>query len=251
MHLGNIITLKNVTRFHEMDQAKTNFISVVSHELKTPISSINMSLRLLGDDRVGMLNEEQQELVSSIQKDVRRMKQTTSDLLDLTKIESGNIQVSTSETVPKELLEYAYETMIMQASQKDLSMGMQVNGNLPNVQADSQKTVWVLVNLISNAIRYTGPDGQITLEATLAEDPEFVQFAVKDTGEGIAAEDLDKIFDKYYQVDKDQKDRKGSGLGLSIAKEFIRAQGGRIWAESTPGTGSRFYFTLPQTKKDR
>lgn len=247
-HLGNIITLKNVTRFHELDQAKTNFISVVSHELKTPISSINMSLRLLGDERVGTLNEEQQGLISSIQKDVRRMKQTTSDLLDLSKIESGNIQLNTSEAVPVDLLEYAYETMIMQATQKDLAVDLEVAEDLPQVQADSQKTVWVLVNLISNAIRYTGFKGRIVLEARESDSPQFVQFAVKDTGEGIAPEDLDKIFDKYYQVNKGQKDRTGSGLGLSIAKEFITAQGGQIWAESEPGKGSSFYFTLPISK---
>lgn len=247
-NLGNIITLKNVTRFHELDQAKTNFISVVSHELKTPISSINMSLRLLGDERVGALNEEQQGLVSSIKKDVKRMKQTTSDLLDLSKIESGNIQLNTTEAVPSDLLKYAYETMIMQATQKDLTVGLEVPEDLPQVQADAQKTVWVLVNLISNAIRYTGSKGQIILQAQRNENLQFVQFAVKDSGEGIAAEDLDKIFDKYYQVDKDQNDGTGSGLGLSIAKEFITAQGGRIWAESEPGKGSSFYFTLPISK---
>lgn len=247
-HLGNIITLKNVTRFHELDQAKTNFISIVSHELKTPISSINMSLRLLGDERVGALNEEQQGLVSSIKKDVKRMKQTTSDLLDLSKIESGNIQLNTTEADPTNLLEYAYETMIMQATQKDLAMELEVAEDLPQVQADAQKTVWVLVNLISNAIRYTNPKGQIMLEAKRNENPKLIQFAVKDTGEGIATEDLDKIFDKYYQVDKDRKDRTGSGLGLSIAKEFIIAQGGKIWAQSEPGKGSSFYFTLPISK---
>lgn len=248
-HLGNIITLKNVTRFHEMDQAKTNFISVVSHELKTPISSINMSLRLLGDQRVGTLNREQQELVASIQKDIRRMRQTTSELLDLTKIESGNIQLDTGDVSPGDLLEYAYETMIMQASQKNIEMDLRVENDLPQIQADAQKTVWVLVNLISNAIRYTDPDGRITLTAGFVEDqPHYVKFTVRDTGEGIAPEDLNKIFEKYYQAEKGKKDRAGSGLGLSIAKEFITAQGGRIWAESRPGEGSCFYFTLPRTQ---
>lgn len=123
-HLGNIITLKNVTYFHEMDKAKTNFISVASHELKTPISSIKMSLRLLGDERVGMLNEEQEDLISSMQKDVKRMKQTTSDLLDLSQIESGNIQLNTSKISPRDLLQYAYETMIMQASQRNIALKM-------------------------------------------------------------------------------------------------------------------------------
>ncbi|MCW9706557.1 ATP-binding protein [Fodinibius salsisoli] len=249
-HLGNIITLKNVTKFHELDQAKTNFISVVSHELKTPISSINMSLRLLGDTRVGKLNEEQEQLVSSIQKDIRRMKQTTADLLDLTQIESGNVQLNTQKVNPSHLLEYAYETMIMQASQRGLEIDLQLDESLPQVQADTQKTVWVLVNLISNAIRYTDSGGHITLKAQKNGEDHLVQFAVKDTGEGIAPDELDKIFDKYYQIDRNHKDRNGSGLGLSIAKEFIIAQGGRIWVESSPGSGSCFYFTLPQMNKD-
>ncbi|SMO69052.1 ATP-binding protein [Fodinibius sediminis] len=247
-HLGNIITLKNVTRFHELDQAKTNFISVVSHELKTPISSINMSLRLLSDERVGKLNTEQQDLVASIKKDVRRMKQTTSELLDLSKIESGNIQLNMSSSDPQDLLEYAYETMIIQAMQKDLVMDIDVEEGLPPVEADPQKTVWVLVNLIANAIRYTDNNGYVTLKAQQDEDPYFIRFVVQDTGVGIAPDDLDKIFDKYYQVDKGPKDRSGSGLGLSIAREFIIAQGGRIWVESEPGEGSSFYFTLQTSR---
>lgn len=246
-HLGNIITLKNVTRYHELDQAKTNFISVMSHELKTPISSINMSLRLLEDKRIGTLNGEQKDLVYSIRKDLSRMKRTTSELLDLSKIETGNIQLDTGDALPGDLLEYAFETMVMQATQHDLEIDLRIAEDLPMVRADSRKTVWVLVNLISNAIRYTGAGGHITLEAQMDKDPGFVRFSVEDTGEGIEPEYLDKIFDKYFQVDKNQKDRSGSGLGLSIAKEFITAQGGRIWAESKPGRGSQFYFTLPAT----
>lgn len=244
-HLGNIITLKNVTKFHELDQAKTNFISVVSHELKTPISSINMSLRLLSDERIGNLNEEQKELVSNIEKDVTRMKRTTSDLLDLSKIESGNIQLNMEDVIPGDLLEYAYETMLMQANQKDLQIELRIENALPKIQADSKKTVWVLVNLISNAIRYTDSGGTITLNTYRDKDQDYIRFSVEDTGTGIADEDLEKIFEKYYQVDTTQKDRFGSGLGLSIAREFIHAQGGEIWAESSLGEGSRFSFILP------
>jgi PAS domain S-box-containing protein len=242
--LGNIITLKNVTKFHEHDQAKTNFISVVSHELKTPISSINMSLRLLQDSRVGKLNAEQKELVANIDKDARRMKNTTSDLLDLSKIESGNVDLDTENVAAGELLEYARETMLVQANQKRLNIELKVQNDLPNVQADLQKTVWVLVNLISNAIRYTDAGGTISLQAKSYDNKTFIQFSVIDTGKGITAEDLDRIFDKYYQADGDQIDALGSGLGLAIAKEFITAQGGQIWAESTPGEGSQFYFIL-------
>lgn len=246
-HLGNIITLKNVTRFHELDQAKTNFISMVSHELKTPISSINMSLRLLEDNRIGGLNREQQDLVSNIRKDVFRMKKTTAELLDLTKIETGNIQMNMEEVLPSDLLEYAFETMVLQAAQKELDLLTEADGGLPLVQADSQKTVWVLVNLISNAIRYTDPGGRITLKAEAADEG-YVRFSVTDTGEGIAPDDLEKVFDKYYRVEKKRKEKMGTGLGLSISKEFITAQGGEIWAESKVGEGSTFNFLLPVSR---
>lgn len=126
---------------------------------------------------------------------------------------------------------------------------MNIEEDISKVQADSQKTVWVLVNLISNAIRYTDPEGEIILKAQQSDHSDFVEFSVTDTGQGIKAEDLDKIFNKYYQVEQDQKDRQGTGLGLSIAKEFITAQGGSIWAESKPGEGSSFYFLLPISKK--
>jgi signal transduction histidine kinase len=172
------------------------------------------------------------------------MKNTTSDLLDLSKIESGNVDLDTENVAAGELLEYARETMLVQANQKRLNIELKVQNDLPNVQADLQKTVWVLVNLISNAIRYTDAGGTISLQAKSYDNKTFIQFSVIDTGKGITAEDLDRIFDKYYQADGDQIDALGSGLGLAIAKEFITAQGGQIWAESTPGEGSQFYFIL-------
>ncbi|MGM0588287.1 MAG: ATP-binding protein [Bacteroidota bacterium] len=242
--IGIIITLKNVTHFQEMDEAKSNFVAVVSHELKTPISSINMSLRLLEDNRVGPLNDEQRDLVQHIRKDTQRMKKTTTELLDLSKIESGNVHLNPSKAKPIDLLEYAFETMMMQASQKEIELRIDCNEVLSEVKADVQKTVWVLVNLISNAIRYTPQEGTITLQA---EDvPSYILFSVTDTGEGIPSEYLDKIFHKYFQVYGEQDHVGGSGLGLAISKEFINAQGGEIGVESTVGKGSTFYFTLPK-----
>lgn len=242
--IGTIITLKNVTHFQEMDEAKSNFVAVVSHELKTPIASINMSLRLLEDDRVGQLNQEQSNLIKSIRDDTLRMKRTTTELLDLSKIEAGNIQLNTQPAQPLDLLEYAYETMIMQVKQKDIDLEIHCDPNLPPVKSDVQKTVWVLVNLISNAIRYTPPKGRIELKAI--EKPSLIKFSVMDNGEGIAKEYLDKIFQKYFQVYAEKGGDGGSGLGLAIAKEFINAQGGEIGVQSTVGKGSTFYFTLPK-----
>lgn len=244
--IGTIITLKNVTHFQEMNEAKTNFISVVSHELKTPISSINMSLRLLEDKRIGSLNEEQADLIDSIRNETNRMKQTTAELLDLTQIETGNIQLNTQKVNPLNLIEYAYETMIMQANQKDISLEIICKDNISKVKADIQKTVWVLVNLISNAIRYTPPEGYIKLNAE--ELPRVVRFSVSDSGKGIPEKYLDKIFQKYFQVHSDLDGSGGTGLGLAIAKEFINAQGGNIGVESEREIGSTFYFTLPKVK---
>ncbi|MFH5884162.1 ATP-binding protein [Halalkalibaculum sp. DA3122] len=242
--IGTIITLKNVTHFQEMDEAKSNFVAVVSHELKTPIASINMSLRLLEDERVGTLNEEQSNLIQSIRDDTRRMKRTTTELLDLSKIEAGNIQLNTQPAQPLDLIEYAYETMMMQANQKDIELEIHCDQNLPPVKTDVQKTVWVLVNLISNAIRYTPKNGLIELKAE--EKPSSIKFLVTDTGEGIAEEYLGKIFQKYFQIHAEKDGDGGSGLGLAIAKEFINAQGGEIDVQSTVGKGSTFYFTLPK-----
>ncbi|WP_441000146.1 ATP-binding protein [Fodinibius sp. SL11] len=242
--IGTIVTLKNVTHFQEINEAKTNFVAVVSHELKTPIASINMSLRLLEDERVGPLNEEQTELIDSIRNDTDRMKRTTAELLDLSKIETGNIQLNSTQARPENLLEYAYETMVMQASQKDIDIEIKCDEDLATVKADLQKSVWVLVNLISNAVRYTPPNGNIVLKAE--DEPRAVRFSVIDNGKGIPGEYLDKIFQKYFQVYGDKNDNGGSGLGLAIAKEFINAQGGEIGVESELGKGSTFYFTLPK-----
>lgn len=243
--IGTIITLKNVTHFQKINEAKTNFIAVVSHELKTPIASINMSLRLLEDERVGELNEEQEDLINSIRNDTIRMKKTTTELLDLSKIETGNIQLNSQSVRPADLLEYAYDTMILQANQKGLELKIECEEGLPLVKADVQKSVWVLVNLISNAIRYSPSGKKIILKAE--DSPKIIRFAVTDFGKGIPQEYQQKIFRKYVQIDSD-KDKKGSGLGLAIAKEFINAQGGTIGVKSDLGKGSTFYFTLSKAE---
>lgn len=240
--IGVLLTLKNITRFHEVSQAKTNFIAVVSHELKTPIASINMSSKLLNDSRVGELNKEQKDLVKSISEDAQRMKRVTSELLDLSKIETGNIQLNVQKVKPSDIIDYSYETMIMQAVQSDIELIMNVEENLPMVDADLQKTTWVMVNLISNALRYTPAKGEVSLGAKKGKAA--VVFSVSDSGSGMSPEYLDKIFDKYFQIPKANEKETGSGLGLSIAKEFITAQGGEIWAESSLGEGSTFYFSL-------
>jgi NtrC-family two-component system sensor histidine kinase KinB len=239
--IGNVIILKNITPFKELDFAKTNFIATVSHELKTPISSIKMSLQLLENKITGSINPEQQLLIQSIKEDSNKLLKITGELLNLSQLETGNIQLSIQQSNPYKIAEYATEAIRIQADQKNIELIIQAEEHLPDVKADAEKTAWVLINLLTNAIRYSSEHSKIELK--LSKDSERVLFAVKDVGKGIDTRYKDKIFDRYFQVPGSNKS--GTGLGLAISKEFIQAQGGIIGVDSEIGLGSRFYFYLP------
>lgn len=238
--VGHVIFLRNVTSYKELDFAKTNFIATVSHEFKTPISSIKMSLQLLENEQVGKLNDEQKILLKSIKDDASRLLKITGELLNMTQVESGNIQLTILPSDPKEILWYAINATKTQADQKQIWFEINCPDNIPNVQADNEKTAWVLTNLISNAIMYSYDNSIIYL--SIQQSKNQVQFTVRDTGQGIAPQYKDKIFDRYFRVPGTKKD--GTGLGLAISKEFIEAQGGQIAVDSEFGAGSTFTLTL-------
>lgn len=238
--IGHVIFLRNVTEYKELDFAKTNFIATVSHELKTPISSIKMSLQLLENEQIGELNNEQKSLLDSIKDDAGRLLKITSELLNMTQVESGNIQLSLLPTHPSTILNYALSASKTQAEQKQIHFDIDCPENLPLIQADSDKTAWVLTNLISNAIRYSHESATIYL--AIQNLGRQVKISVRDTGQGIAPEYIDKIFDRYFRIPGSTKE--GTGLGLAISKEFIEAQGGSITVESNLGTGSTFHVLL-------
>jgi len=238
--IGYVIILRNITEYKELDFAKTNFIATVSHEFKTPISSIKMSLQLLENEKIGEINQEQRNLIESIKDDANRLLNTTSELLNITQVETGNIQLSIIPTEPKAILEYALNANKTQAEQKQIQLKIDCPENLPLVVTDSEKTAWVLVNLISNAIRYSHENSTINL--SIVVDNQYVNFMVKDTGQGIAPQYKDKVFDRYFRVPGTKKE--GTGLGLAISKEFIEAQGGQISVESDFGAGSVFTVRL-------
>ncbi len=240
--IGEVILLKNITQYKELDLAKTNFIATVSHELKTPLASIKVSLKLLNDDRIGVLNEEQHKLVDHIKDDTQRLLKITAELLDLTQVESGNIQLQKEKVDPKSIVQYAFNALKVQAEQKKINMSVSFDENLPSVSCDMEKTAWVLVNFLSNAIRYTPENGTIQIY-TIYKDNEVV-FSVKDSGKGIDQKHKDRIFEKFYQVPNTETGKTGTGLGLAISKEFITAQGGKIWMESSPDEGCTFSFSL-------
>lgn len=240
---GRVYILRNITEFKELDVAKTNFIATVSHELKTPISSIKMSLKLLGDQRVGTLNQEQEELIEHIGEDAGRLLKITSELLDLSQVETGNIQLNFIRTNPLDIAKYAMDAVRFQAEQKSVQLELLSSDNLPFINADTEKTAWVLINFLSNALRYSPEKSQIEVQV-LAKGPQ-VEFSVRDYGKGIEEQYMKRLFERYFQVPADGKNKSGSGLGLAISKDFIEAQNGKIWVESSMGEGSKFSFSIP------
>lgn len=241
--IGRVIILKNITPFHELDQAKTNFIATISHELKTPISGIKMSLKLLANQRIGELNDEQKNLLNHIQEDSQRLLTITGELLDMSQVETGNIQLNFRNVAPQEIVEMATGALRFAAEQKHIELLSNLPSSLPAIQADSDKTTWVLMNFLSNAIRYS-PEKSI-IEISVKNNQKYVEFSVKDVGKGIESKYQQRIFDRYFQVPTNGQTKSGTGLGLAISKEFIEAQKGQIGVESEPGSGSRFWFQLP------
>ena len=238
--IGHVIILRNITEHKELDFAKTNFIATVSHEFKTPISSIKMSLQILENKQIGTLNEEQTNLLESIKEGANRLLKITGELLNMTQVESGNIQLSILPNDPKEILLYAVNATKTQAEQKHITLEITSPDTIPHVLADNEKTAWVLINLLSNAIRYSYDNSTIQLSISLRDDK--VTISIKDTGQGIASQYKDKIFNRYFRVPGTKKE--GTGLGLAISKEFIEAQGGSISVDSEFGSGSTFTIAL-------
>lgn len=238
--IGHVIILNNVTEYRELDFAKTNFIATVSHEFKTPISSIKMSVQLLENEQIGSLNNEQKNLLENIKDDAVRLLKITTELLNMTQVESGNIQLSLLPVDSKEIVSQAVEATRVQAEQKHVTIEVQTISAASKINADLDKTSWVLINLISNAIRYSHENSVIYL--TIEERDNKVLFSVKDQGQGIDPQYKDKIFDRYFRIPGTK--REGTGLGLAICKEFIEAQGGTIAVESEYGAGSTFTVTM-------
>jgi NtrC-family two-component system sensor histidine kinase KinB len=240
---GKVYILKNITEFKERDEAKTNFIATISHELKTPIASIKMSLKLLNDERIGAMNTEQHQLIAHIKDDSDRLLKITSELLELSQVETGNIQLNFVPVNPMKIVDYAITSIKFQAEQKNVQLEIVHDSKLPEVHVDIEKTAWVLVNFLSNALRYSAEKSKIVIH--VAAKNSKVEFSVKDFGKGIDEAYQKRLFDRYFQVPTDGQNKSGSGLGLAISKDFINAQGGTIGVESEIGEGSRFYFSLP------
>lgn len=238
--IGDVIILRNITVFKELDFAKTNFIATVSHELKTPISSIKMSLQLLEKEDTGAMNEDQKQLIVSIKEDSERLLKITGELLDLSQLETGNIHLTIENNNPYEIINYAIAAVKVKAEQKGIQISIDAEENLPLVKADSDKTSWVLINFLTNAITYSSENSKIIVK--VRKENNTILFEVIDKGKGIDSHYKNRVFDKYFQIPGSHK--LGTGLGLAISKEFIEAQNGIIGVKSELGLGSTFSIVL-------
>jgi len=240
---GEVFILKNITQYKELDEAKTNFLATISHELKTPLSSIEMSLKLMEDEKVGVMNTEQKQLMQHMKEDCGRLLKITSKLLDIAQAETGNLQLNFTTADPREIAIYAMDTVRFQAEQKSIELEFICKNNLPKIFVDSEKTAWVLINFLSNALRYSAEKSKVVLQ--IMENENNIEFSVRDFGKGIPEQYQKRLFDRYFQVPTDGSNKSGLGLGLAISKDFIEAEGGKIWVESAMGEGSRFCFSIP------
>jgi len=240
---GSLLLVQNLTRVRRLETVRRDFVSNVSHELRTPLASLKALTETLRD---GALEDPKaaRRFLDRIETEVDALTQMTQELLELTRIESGQVPLELKAVAPSKLLDSAADRMRAQAERAGVSLRVEILVGTPEVRADPVRLEQVLVNLIHNAVKFTRPGGDVVLSAQVEGD--FVCFAVRDTGVGIPEDDLERIFERFYKADR-ARSGGGTGLGLSIARHIVEAHGGKIWAESREGGGSTFFFIVPVT----
>jgi two-component system, NtrC family, sensor histidine kinase KinB len=240
--VGATVILQDVTRLRRFEELKNDLVATVAHEFRTPLTSLRMAVHLCTEQVAGPLTDKQAELLHSAREDCDRLQGMVDDLLDMSRIESGRVELYPLPTEAANLITAAVDEYKAEAAAKGVSLDAKVSMTDTNVLADHERIGHVFSNILGNAVRYTPKGGSITLGAEVANGA--VRFTVADTGTGIPQEYQDRIFEKFFQVPGSE--RKGTGLGLYIAKEIVRGHGGDIGVISKPGEGSTFWFTLPR-----
>jgi NtrC-family two-component system sensor histidine kinase KinB len=241
-YLGVVVLLRDITRLKELDHLKSEFVMSASHELKTPLTSIGMSVDLLIERANTKLDSKEQLLLATAREEVVRLKALVNELLDLSRIESGKIAMEFSACSLHAVFEKILSVFETQAAEKNVELSVILPEEFPDVYADASKITWVLTNLVGNSLRYVEEGGHIMLSSEKCGDQ--AQVSVSDDGRGIPIEYQSRVFDKFVRV-REGNDSGGSGLGLAICKEIVRAHKGAIWVDSMPGKGCTFSFTLP------
>jgi len=243
---GVILILNDVTEHLEQEELKRAFLSTVSHQLKTPLTSVRMALHILLEEKIGSLTMKQADLVIAAREDSDRLNGIIENLLDIGRIDSGRMEINIQPVHPRDLILASTENFRSTARDHGIELNAAVPDNLPLVMADKARIGHVFDNLISNSLKYTPSGGKVTISAL--EDKEYVKFSVSDTGKGIPAQYLSRIFDRFFRV-PGQETGSGTGLGLTIVREIVKDHDGTLNVESIEGQGSTFSFTLPRSDR--
>jgi two-component system phosphate regulon sensor histidine kinase PhoR len=238
---STLLLFQDVTRQRQTDAMRRDFISNVSHELRTPLAALKALTETL---QYGALNDPPaaQHFLAQIETEVDALSLMVAELLELSRIESGRVPLALKPTRPIDIVDPACDRLALQVERASLALSLDCPEDLPLVLADAARVEQVVVNLLHNAIKFTPEGGSITVSATVQD--QAVRFCVADSGIGVEQTDLPRIFERFYKVDR-ARATSGTGLGLAIARHLVEAHGGKIWAESEPGRGSAFSFTIP------
>ncbi len=243
--VGMVSVLSDITKQKELDRMKTNFVSSVTHELRTPLVAMEKSLVLLLNQTAGPLSKTQEEFLNIATRNLKRLSLLINDLLDLSKLEAGKMDLKRETCSIDKVITDSIESFSNWASSKSIKLEKKIESGIPEGKFDPNRVIQVLNNLIGNAIKFTPNNGTITIGASIDRPKQEIMVSVSDTGIGISKEHLPKVFDKFYQAgERVSTDISGTGIGLSIAKEIVELHGGRIWVESEKNSGTKFIFTL-------
>ena len=243
---GAILVMNDVTQQLEQDELKREFLSTVSHQLKTPLTSVRMALHILLEEKIGSLTPKQADLLTAAREDSDRLFGVIENLLDISRIESGKMKMNLQTVSADQLIRLAVESFQGSARDHNVELSLVLPDNTPDVVADTTQIEHVFANLLTNALKYTPAGGKITISAET--EKEHVRFLVADTGSGIPKEYLSQVFDQFFRV-PGQETKTGTGLGLTIVREIVQAHEGTVRAESTPWKGSTFSFTIPRSDR--
>lgn len=236
----------------ELDKLKDNFLTMVSHELWSPLTTVKGYVSLLKEKKLGELTQKQKDILAITEEQIEHLDRLIADLIDISEIEAGKLKIVPEYLDVNKMVEKTIASLSQRALEKNITLENRLSPQLPFIWADSRRITQVFTNILGNAIKFTPDNGKVSIDARVMADS--IEFFIEDTGIGIFEAQLANIFEKFYQVDSAAKRRYGGcGLGLGIAKSIIELHQGRIWVESKVNAGSKFFFEIrkcPKTKME-
>src|SRR3972149_2335455 len=248
--VGMISVLSDITKQRELDRPKKDFVSHVTHELRTPLVAVKQAVTIVLDKTAGSINEQQERMLEVVKRNIERLSKFINDILDVQKIEAGKVTIDREAIAIKEPVNDVVQRLTPWANSKEIALYASVPEDLPDAYADADRVIQILTNLVGNAVKFTPKGGKVTINVIppglKGEISQPLKLSVIDTGRGIAKDDIDRIFEKFEQAGgRGATDVRGGGLGVSIVKSLVGMHGGKIWVGGMVGRGGRFTFTLP------